>query len=103
MNGRNDSLVALEARLGRLFIIGLTVSAAALALGLAAYLIFPESPAAILLLTAGLVTLMATPLLRVLVSIVEYVRLGDWFFVTTTLIVLVELSVTMIYAFTRGE
>jgi uncharacterized membrane protein len=67
------------------------------------YLLVPNSPAAPLLLTAGLVILMATPLLRVLVSIVEYIRLGDWFFVTTTLVVLVELSVTMIYALTRGD
>jgi uncharacterized membrane protein len=103
MNGRTDSLAVLETRLGRLFITGLTISASALAIGLVVYLLSPNSPAAILLLTAGLVILMATPLFRVLVSIVEYIRLGDWFFVTTTLVVLVELSVTMIYAFTRGE
>ena len=103
MNGRTDSLAALETRLGRLFVAGLTISASALAIGLVVYLLLPNSPAAPLLLTAGLVILMATPLLRVLVSIIEYVRLGDWFFVTTTVIVLVELSVAMIYALTRGE
>jgi uncharacterized membrane protein len=103
MSHNNDSLGALEARLGRLFITGLTISASALAIGLVVYLIAPDAPAALALLIAGLVILMATPLLRVLVSIVEYVRLGDWFFVTTTVIVLVELSVTMIYAFTRGD
>jgi hypothetical protein len=103
MNGRTDSLAALETRLGRLFVAGLALSASALAIGLVVYLLLPNSPAALLLLTSGLVILMATPLLRVLVSIIEYVRLGDWFFVTTTVVVLVELSVTMIYAFTRGE
>jgi hypothetical protein len=102
MKSRTDSLVALETRLGRLFVAGLTFSASALAIGLVVFLLAPNSPAALLLLTAGLVILMATPLLRVLLSIIEYVRLGDWFFVTTTLVVLVELSVTMIYAFTRG-
>ena len=50
------------------------------------------------LLSVGLVTLMATPLLRVLVSLAEYVRLREWFFVLTTVAVLVELSVTVIYA-----
>jgi hypothetical protein len=34
----------------------------------------------------------------VVVSVVEYVRMGRWFFVATTLIVLLELAVTVIYA-----
>lgn len=92
-----DALLGLEHRLGRLFVAGLTISATSLALGLVAYLIAP-GPAALLLLNGGLAILMATPFLRVVVSIAEYVRLGDWFFVITTVVVLVELSVTMIYA-----
>ena len=32
-------------------------------------------------LTLGLLVLMATPILRVLVSLVVYVRMRDWFFV----------------------
>ena len=96
-----DSLLALEHRLGRLFVAGLTVSASALALGLVAYLA-GASAAATLLLNGGLAILMATPLLRVIVSIAEYARLGDWFFVITTVAVLVELSVTMIYALLQG-
>ena len=95
-----DSLLALEHRLGRLFVAGLTVSASALVLGLVAHL--AGSGAATLLLNGGLAILMATPLLRVLISIAEYVRLGDWFFVVTTVAVLVELSVTMIYALLQG-
>jgi len=46
----------------------------------------------------GLMILMATPLLRVVVSTIEYVRMREWFFVLTTLAVLAELSITMIYA-----
>jgi hypothetical protein len=102
MKARTDSLAALEQRLGRLFVTGLTISAAALAVGLASYLAFPQAAVPVWLLHGGLLVLMATPLLRVLVSIVEYVRLGDWFFVTTTVVVLVELSVTMIYALRQG-
>jgi hypothetical protein len=37
-------------------------------------------------------------MLRVLLSIVEYVRMGDWFFVLTTLAVIAELSVTVLSA-----
>jgi uncharacterized membrane protein len=96
-----DSLLRLEHRLGRLFVAGLTVSATSLALGLVVYLVAPGA-AAMLLLNGGLAILMATPLLRVIVSIAEYARLGDWFFVITTVVVLVELSVTMIYALMQG-
>jgi hypothetical protein len=102
MSARTDSLAALEHRLGRLFIIGLSISAAALAAGLASYLAFPGAHPPVLLLDLGLIVLMATPLLRVMVSILEYVRLRDWFFVTTTVVVLIELSVTMIYAWMQG-
>ena len=57
----------------------------------------PNSPAADLLLRAGLFVLMATPILRVIVSIVEYVRMRDWFFVATTLAVLTVLALTIFY------
>jgi len=33
------------------------------------------------------VILMVTPLMRVIVSLVAYARMRDWFFVTTTLLV----------------
>jgi uncharacterized membrane protein len=50
------------------------------------------------LLTAGLVILMATPILRVIVSLVEYVRMRDWFFVATTVMVFGVLIVTVTLA-----
>jgi hypothetical protein len=37
-------------------------------------------------------------MLRVLLSIVEYVRMQDWFFAATTLAVIAELSVTVLSA-----
>jgi uncharacterized membrane protein len=45
---------------------------------------------------------MATPILRVVVSIVEYARARDWFFVTTTLAVLGVLLVSIVLALKTG-
>jgi len=42
--------------------------------------------------------LMATPILRVIVSVAEYVWLRQWFFVIVTLVVLAELTVTVVVA-----
>ena len=96
MNDQN--LTNLDRRLARVFKVGSTLSAACLALGLVLYLAAPQARGALWLLSLGLMVLMATPLFRVLASLVEYVRLGDWLFVLTTLAVLAELSLTMIYA-----
>jgi uncharacterized membrane protein len=101
MNGRELAMIRFEWHLGRVLIAGATVSAAALLAGLLWYLIAPDSPPASWLLAAGLVILMATPMLRVMLSIVEYMRMGDWFFVATTLAVLAELTVTVVYALRR--
>ena len=90
-----DALARLEVHVGRLFVAGVSVSSALLAVGLALFLLAPDAPAASQLLNAGLLVLMATPMLRVLLSIVEYVRMGDWLFASTTLAVIAELSVTV--------
>jgi uncharacterized membrane protein len=98
MTSPSDPLVRLEQHVGRLFVAGVAVSTSILAVGLALYLLAPDAPAASRLLDAGLLVLMATPMLRVLLSVVEYVRMGDWFFASTTLAVIVELSVTVVSA-----
>jgi uncharacterized membrane protein len=94
------SMARLERNLGRLLNIGVIASAVALALGLALFLVAP-GPLSSGLLTAGLVALMATPMLRVAVSVAEYVRMRDWFFVAITLVVLLELAVTVVYSLRR--
>ena len=38
---------------------------------------------------------MATPMLRVMLSFAEYVRMRDWLFVATTIVVIVELALTV--------
>ena len=53
------------------------------------------------LLNAGLIVLMATPILRVIVSFGEYVVMRQWFFVGVTVIVLLELTVTVLVALSR--
>jgi uncharacterized membrane protein len=101
MTATPESLSRLERHLGRIFTAGLTLSAAALVVGLMLFLFAPETPWR-LFLNGGLLILMATPMLRVVVSAVEYVQMRDWFFVVLTVAVLAELSVTVIYAL-RGS
>jgi uncharacterized membrane protein len=77
----------LEAQVGRLLEIGVTVAAACLAIGLALWFVLGGRPAVAMVLKVGLIVLMLTPLARVVASVVAYIRLRDWFFVTTTLAV----------------
>jgi uncharacterized membrane protein len=44
---------------------------------------------------------MATPILRVVVSLVAYARMRDWFFVATTVSVFVLLAVTVLLAWSK--
>jgi uncharacterized membrane protein len=97
MNEENG-IARLERGLGRLFVAGLTLSATALVCGLALFLRAPDAALAPRFLSVGLVILMATPLMRVLFSVVEYARMRDWFFVVVTAVVLVQLTLTMIFA-----
>jgi uncharacterized membrane protein len=76
-------------------------SALLLTMGLSAWMWNPAAAAATWLLNAGLMVLMATPILRVIVSVAEFVHLRQWFFVAVTLIVLAELAVTVGVALTR--
>jgi uncharacterized membrane protein len=98
MTTDSDALARLESHVGRLFTVGVATSAAILAVGLALFLATPDTPATRHLLNAGLLVLMATPMLRVLLSIVEYVRMGDWFFAGITIAVVAELSVAVLSA-----
>jgi uncharacterized membrane protein len=83
-----------ELMLGRTLGIGVFTSTALLALGLAMSLLMPGR-AADVLLNVGLLVLMGTPMTRVLLSCVEYVRERDWFFAVNALGVLVVLAVTV--------
>ncbi len=95
------SLARLEFHLGRLLVTGVIASAILLATGLGLWLSNPESAVALWLLNAGLIVLMGTPIMRVVVSFAEYVGMRQWFFAGVTIVVLVELSVTVLVALSR--
>jgi len=103
MDSDSPSLVRLEVRLGHLLVTGVIASATLLAVGLGLWLSGSYMNAALWLLNAGLIVLMSTPILRVLVSFAEYIAMKQWFFVGVTLLVLLELSVTVLVALSRTK
>jgi uncharacterized membrane protein len=89
---RDDAAIErLEELLGRVLFVGVMTSAGCLIAGLLLLLFHVAPAAANRLLNAGLIILMATPILRVVVSLAQYVRMRDWFFVVTTAAVLLVL------------
>ncbi len=93
-----DAITRLERRLGGLLLGGVVTATVVLAAGLALVVAGRSPGVARFLLTAGFLVLMATPMLRVVVSLVEYARARDWFFVATTLAVLAVLTTTIVAA-----
>ena len=89
-------MIRLERTIGLVLRVGVTVSSVALAAGL--ILTFLDAPGAQWLLHIGILTLLATPVARVLVSIAEYAGDRDWTFVALTAIVLVELLASAVAA-----
>ena len=94
-----DPLQRLERLLGRVLVTGVVLSASILAAGIV--LTLARWPVAPLLLRAGLIVLMATPILRVVVSVAEYLRLRDCFFAATALAVLLVLLTSVTLALMR--
>ena len=82
-----EAVEHLEIQVGRLLEIGVLLSSGCLGLGLIVWMVTGASTAANALLKIGLVSLMLTPLARVVASFITWVRLGDWFFVATTVMV----------------
>ena len=87
----------LERVIGRVLRGGVVVSSACLMAGLVLSLAGVE-PVATVLLNAGIIVLLATPVSRVVVSTVEYVVERDWPFATLTFIVLLELVASAVAA-----
>ena len=86
-----DVLGPLERQVGRLLFGGVASAAICLAAGLVVWIMGDSPAAANRILSAGLVILMITPIARVVISFVVYVRMRDWFFVGTTMMVFVVL------------
>jgi uncharacterized membrane protein len=81
----------LERTIGAVLRAGVVFSTACLAAGLILTLAAPQSLAASLL-NVGIIVLLATPVARVLVSVVDYAQQRDWTFTVLTLVVLIELA-----------
>jgi uncharacterized membrane protein len=90
----------LERWVGLVLRIGVMASSACLTIGLVLVLISGgEGGAAGILLRAGIIVLLATPVARVVVSTVQYVIVRDWTFAVLTTIVLVELMASVVATF----
>ena len=88
----------LERLVGIVLRGGVIVSSACLAAGLLLSLVTGDGGVAGLLLNAGIIVLLATPLARVVVSTVKYVSERDWRFATLTFVVLLELIASAVAA-----
>ncbi|HVF79018.1 MAG TPA: DUF1634 domain-containing protein [Solirubrobacteraceae bacterium] len=95
----SPAVSSFERALARAMLAGVWLSAAALAAGLSLALARPQAGTGRLLLSAGLMVLMGTPVLRVVLSVAEAIRQRDWFWLWTTLAVAVVLSATVAYSF----
>ena len=91
-------LIRLEDLLGRVLVTGVAASAAILGIGLAIEMMGGNAHP---VLQVGLVLLMATPIFRVGVSLVEYLRMRDWMFSATTAAVLLVLLTSVVVAILR--
>jgi uncharacterized membrane protein len=87
----------VEGTFGRFLFASVVAASASLIAGLAAWLGGFEAAGAVLM-HVGLVILMATPAVRVLLSIVEYARERDWAFAATAGVVLAILVASVFYA-----
>jgi uncharacterized membrane protein len=90
-------LTDLERAVGRVLRLGITATTVCLAAGLLLSLLGASHPAELFLET-GLVLLLATPVARVVVSVVDYARERDWLFVVLTIVVLLQLAGSVIAA-----
>jgi uncharacterized membrane protein len=88
----------LERLVGIVLRAGVVASTACLACGLLLSLANGGGAAASFLLNTGIIVLLATPLTRVVVSTVQYIRERDWKFATLTFIVLLELIASAVAA-----
>jgi uncharacterized membrane protein len=91
-------LPAFERTLARAMLAGVWLSAACLSIALALLFVSGRSAEGDRLLRAGLLILMATPILRVVLSVAEAIRQRDWFWLATTVAVTLILTVTVVYS-----
>jgi uncharacterized membrane protein len=88
----------LERSIGFVLRAGVLASSACLTVGLALALVTGEQGAALVLLHAGVILLLVTPVARVVVSIFQFASARDWTFMALTVVVLVELMASAVAA-----
>lgn len=88
----------LERTISRVLRTGVAISSVCLGIGLVLSSLGIGGRATDILLDVGVIVLLATPVARVIVSIVEYISERDWAFVALTAIVLVELAASAVAA-----
>jgi uncharacterized membrane protein len=95
-----SDLAGLERAIGRALRWGTIVSSVCLAVALAMALAASYAGGTPRLIAAiGVLILIVTPVVRVIISFVEYLRDRDWVFVTMTAIVLLSLAGSVAAAF----
>jgi uncharacterized membrane protein len=72
-----------------------------LVIGLIVHIVLADEALAQRILRVGLVLLMATPALRILIAVADRARRRDVQFIVITLVVIVELCLTLWYAAAR--
>jgi uncharacterized membrane protein len=95
---QSDRHARFERSLVRLMLTGVWTSSALLTSGLVLRLVRGRSSWGDTLLNVGLLVLMATPVLRVMLSIVEAIGERDWFWLWTTVAVAAVLAGTVAYS-----
>jgi uncharacterized membrane protein len=98
MRREDEAFERLEGVLGAMLALGVVISTILLGVGLGLWMAVGPTRAATVLLRAGLIALMATPMVRVLVSLAEYLRHRDWLFATMTAGVVLVLVVSVLIA-----
>jgi uncharacterized membrane protein len=96
VNGNGDGDGRLERWLGRALTAGVVASTTLLGTGLMLALAGLAPAASNLLLRIGLITLMATPVARVVISVAEYTAKRDWVFLALTGTVLTMLLMSLV-------
>jgi uncharacterized membrane protein len=99
MNRERSGTERLETMIGEVLRFGTITSSTMFAVGLFITVLGYQPMVAQLLLGTGLIILLATPPARVVVSVIEYIREGDWTFVVLTLIVLMALAGSVVAAY----
>jgi len=95
----NRDISRLEVTIGAALRFGTSASTTLFAIGLLMMLIGVQAQLARGVLEAGLLILLATPVARVVISVIAYFRERDWLFVALTAIVLLALAGSVMAAY----